>query len=90
MTEVDCALETLLDIRARLKHELPQRLSPAHKQFLSGLVRAEPDWSLLQCLHAARLPAVRWKLSNLETFRQRRPDDFFAQAVALDTGFEKA
>src|SRR3546814_1876446 len=71
MTEVDCSLEILLDARARLRRELPQRLSTAHKQFLSGLVRAEPDWSLVQCQHAAQLPALRWKLSNLETFRKR-------------------
>lgn len=49
MTEVDCSLETLLDARARLRRELPQRLSTAHKQFLSGLARAEPDWSLVRC-----------------------------------------
>ncbi len=49
MTEVDCSLETLLNARARLRRELPQRLSTAHRQFLSGLVRAEPDWSLVQC-----------------------------------------
>ena len=86
MTEVDCSLETLLDARARLRRELPQRLSTAHKQFLSGLARAEPDWSLVQCQHAAQLPALRWKLANLETFRKRRPDDFAAQSAALDTG----
>lgn len=86
MTEVDCSLETLLDARARMRRELPQRLSTAHKQFLSGLARAEPDWSLVQCQHAAQLPALRWKLANLETFRKRRPDDFAAQSAALDTG----
>ena len=59
-------------------------LSAAHKQFLSGLARAEPRWSLLQCQHASALPALRWKLSNLETFRKRRPNDFASQADALD------
>jgi len=86
MTEVDCSLETLLDARARMRRELPQRLSTAHRRFLSGLARAEPDWSLVQCQHAAQLPALRWKLANLETFRKRRPDDFAAQSAALDTG----
>lgn len=87
MPEVDCALETLLDTRIRLRRELPDRLSTAHKQFLSGLVRAEPDWSLLQCRHVAQLPALRWKLRNLETFRKRRPSAFAAQCAALDAGF---
>lgn len=51
-------------------------------------MRAEPDWSLLQCRHAAQLPALRWKLNNLETFRKRRPEDFAAQAEALDAGLD--
>ncbi|MCK2119875.1 nucleotidyl transferase AbiEii/AbiGii toxin family protein [Pseudomonas aeruginosa] len=86
MTEVDCTLDTLLETRAHLRRELPLQLTPAHQRFLSGLVRAEPDWSLLQCQHAAQLPALRWKLSNLETFRKRRPEDFAAQAALLDAG----
>ena len=86
MTEVACSLDTLLDTRARLRRELPRRLSNAHRQFLSGLARAQPDWSLLQCPHADQLPALRWKLANLSTFRKRRPQDFIAQADALDAG----
>lgn len=39
MTEVACSLETLLDTRAQLRQELQQRLSAAHRQFLSGLTR---------------------------------------------------
>jgi predicted nucleotidyltransferase component of viral defense system len=86
MTEVACTLDTLLDARARLREELPGRLSDAHKQFLAGLARAEPDWSLLRCQHVSELPALRWKLSNLEIFRKRRPHDFISQAEALDAG----
>ena len=89
MTEVDCSLDTLLEARAQLKRELPQRLTTAQKQFLRGLVRAEPNWSLLQCQHAAQLPALRWKLNNLETFRKRRPENFAAQAAALDAGLDQ-
>ena len=89
MTEVPCSLNTLLDARARMRHELPHRLTAVHRQFLSGLVRAEPDWSLMQYPHAADLPALRWKLANLETFRKRRPSDFQAQAEALDAGLNR-
>ncbi len=89
MTEVPCSLESLLEARARLRQELPRRLSAAQKQFLCGLARAEPDWSLLQCRHAAEMPALRWKLSNLETFRQRRPSDFSAQAALLEAGLNR-
>ena len=86
MTEVACPLDVLLDTRARLRHELPRRLSADQRQFLSRLARAQPDWSLLHCPHASQLPALRWKLANLDTFQTRRPQDFVAQADALDAG----
>lgn len=81
---MDCPLEALLETRTQLRQELPQRLSAAHRQFLSGLARAQPDWSLLQCPHADQLPALRWKLANLAALQKRRPRDFSAQADALD------
>jgi hypothetical protein len=43
----------------------------------------------MQYPHAAELPALRWKLANLETFRKRRPADFQAQAKALDAGLNR-
>jgi hypothetical protein len=65
---------------------LAQRLTSKQRKFLIGLARAEPDWSLLACTHASELPALRWKLENLRTFRKRRPKDFEAQARALERG----
>lgn len=83
MTRDPVELDTLIAARTQLKEELPQRLSERHRQFLTGLARAEPDWSLLHCEHAAELPALRWKLANLATFRDRRPADFERQARLL-------
>lgn len=83
MTRDPVELDTLLAARTRLKDELPQRLSERHRQFLVGLTHAEPDWRLLRCEHAAELPALRWKLANLATFRDRRPADFERQATLL-------
>ena len=85
MTAEPVGLETLLETRARLRAELPQRLTGAQRQFLAGLARAQPDWSLLQCPHAGNLPALRWKLANLQTFSKRRPGDFEDQAKVLET-----
>lgn len=86
MTEVECPLQTLLDARERLRTELPRRFADAHRQFLSGLVRGQPNWSLLQCRHVQQLPALQWKLNNLAAFQKRRPEAFEAQAAALDVG----
>lgn len=86
MTETDCTLAVLLDTRTRLRREVASRLTDAQRRFLVGLAWARPDWSLLRCPHAAELPALRWKLENLERFRKRRPSDFAAQAEALAVG----
>ena len=85
MTAHPVSLETLLETRARLRAELPRRLTGGQRQFLTGLSRAQPDWTLLQCPHAADLPALRWKLENLHTFNKRRPGDFEHQAKVLET-----
>ena len=77
-------LSTLLEARAALRKDLPRRLTSRHRQFLIGLTRGSPDWTLAECSHAAELPALRWKLTNLEIFRQRRPADFENQARILE------
>jgi predicted nucleotidyltransferase component of viral defense system len=84
MTTEPVGLDVLLETRTRLRAELPQRLTDNQRLFLIGLARAQPDWTLLQCQHAAHLPALRWKLENLQTFKKRRPDDFESHAKALE------
>lgn len=80
MTTEEVSLDQLLAVRRRLREEIPQRLTGNQKAFLVGLSQAAPDWSLLACPHAAELPALRWRLANLETFRVKRPDDFERQS----------
>ena len=84
MTTEPVSLNVLLETRAKLREELPRRLTGRHKQFLIALARAQPDWTLLQCPHASELSALRWKLGNLQTFSQRRPADFEKQAATLE------
>ena len=45
---------------------MPAALDTAEREFLRTLARAEPDWSLLDTPHLEELPAVRWKLQNLQ------------------------
>ena len=89
MADGPCRLDTLLKSRQHLRQELPTRLTPAQRQFLVGLARAEPDWSLLTVPHIAELPALRWKLANLETFRKRRPTVFAQHIQELETAFAR-
>lgn len=84
MTAERVELTTLLGVRERLFGELPRRLSDNQRTFLIGLARGEPQWSLLACTYAPELPAIRWRLENLERFRRRRPEEFERQARALE------
>lgn len=84
MTTEDIALETLLKSRERLFKELPERLKANHRRFLIGLARAEPDWSLLKCQHAASLPALQWKLTNLQKLKKTNSQKLEEQANALE------
>ena len=77
------SLEILLDVRARLRADVTQRITEKHRDFLIGLAEANPDWSLLDCEHAESLPGLRWKLINLKKFQKSRPSDFAKQADAL-------
>lgn len=81
MTVEPVSLDILLETRARMREELAKRLTEKQRQLLIGLTRAQPNWTLLQCPHASELPALRWKLNNLQTFSQRRLADFEKQAL---------
>jgi hypothetical protein len=63
MTTDPVSSHRLLESRARLRAELSQRLT-GEQQFLKGLARAQPDWTLLECPQAAEVPALRRKLAN--------------------------
>ncbi|MBX3374705.1 MAG: nucleotidyl transferase AbiEii/AbiGii toxin family protein [Phycisphaeraceae bacterium] len=84
MTREPIELEALEKARDRLLADLPSRLTAKQRAFLIGLARAEPDWSLVACPHAGDLPAIRWRLQNLEEFKSKRPDQFERQVRALE------
>jgi predicted nucleotidyltransferase component of viral defense system len=89
MTKEPVELATLEAARERLVRELPQRLNANQRAFLISLARAAPDWSLLTCPHAEDLPAIRWRLQNLERFSKTRPAECARQAEELETRFGK-
>ncbi|HRQ87378.1 MAG TPA: nucleotidyl transferase AbiEii/AbiGii toxin family protein [Bacteroidia bacterium] len=84
MTRQPVSLDELLAVRQRLFAELPASLTSQQRAFLLGLVKGEPDWSLMQCLHLRDLPAIRWKLANLSRLKQANPAKFSRQAAELE------
>lgn len=83
MTRTAVEMEELVEVRARLFRELPMALSEAHRSFLLSLVRAEPEWALMPFPHLREMPAIRWKLQNLEKLRSSNPGKFQEQSDRL-------
>lgn len=87
MTQDPVPLEILLETRRRLFAEIPTRLSGNHRSFLMSLAETHPDWSLMSCPHLAEMPALRWKLSNLERLRSCNSTKFTQQSSELKKHF---
>ncbi len=84
MTTEPVTMEALIETRERLFRELPAALDENEREFLRTLVRAEPDWSLLGIHHLEELPAIRWRLHNLEQLGRTNPETLRALGAALE------
>ncbi len=83
MTTEPVELERLLAAREQMMRELQQGLANEERRFLLSLVKAEPEWALLDIPHVKELPGVRWKLQNLERLRKTNARKFTEQSEEL-------
>jgi len=66
MTSTPVPLSDLVETRERLIADIKVRLDEKTKTFLLSLHDCEPDFDIIGYPDAANLPAVRWKLINLQ------------------------
>jgi hypothetical protein len=83
MTARPVSVAELVEARADLRAALRTGLLDRHKRFLLGLVRLEPDWDPMPFPHLRELPAVKWKILNLEKLRRTNPKRFQRQSSEL-------
>ena len=88
MTPKKIPLEALTDAGLRLKADIASRLTGPITTFLLALHDAEPDFGLIGLPEAIKLPAVRWKLFNLEKLKRKNPRKHAAQRKALEELFQ--
>ena len=69
----------LRDTRRQLRRDVVERMSPQAKEFLTSFFGLSPTWDALPFDGLERLPALQWKLHNLNMFRSRRRADFERQ-----------
>jgi predicted nucleotidyltransferase component of viral defense system len=83
MTTNAVPLQDLLVTRTRMMHVLQTGLDAEERRFLISLVAGAPDWDVLRLPHIAQLPAVQWKLLNLERLKRENPGRFAEQREQL-------
>jgi predicted nucleotidyltransferase component of viral defense system len=71
MARIPITCRDLEEARARLIRQVRRDLNHAERQFLLSLKRIEPQWDLIPVPHLAEMPAIRWKLRNLEELARR-------------------
>jgi predicted nucleotidyltransferase component of viral defense system len=70
--------------RERLVQEIKQGWTDSDRAFLLSFKRGAPDWSLLPLESLSKMPAVLWKLSNIQKLKQQNPDKHAEQLKALE------
>ena len=88
MTYEEVTVGKLEGIRSTLMEELPKALTLEQKGFLLSLVQGRPDWSKLPFPHLSELPALKWKLQNLQKLKAKNQDRFDFQYAELAKKFK--
>lgn len=85
MTVTDLPLDALLDARERLIAEIGARArAPANRRFLLSFHDLDPDWAAVGLDPAiSELPALRWKILNLQRLHGENVSKFTEQLRAL-------
>lgn len=83
MTEADVPLAALQDARAQLVDILIGGMPQAHREFLMGFKKGQPEWEKLGVAGAADLPAVRFKQGNLDKLSAERRTELIGRLGAI-------
>jgi predicted nucleotidyltransferase component of viral defense system len=66
MARLPFTYDDFVRVRERLVMELPMRITDRDRKFLLGFKAGNPDWSLAPSPMVKNLPAVQWKLGNIQ------------------------
>lgn len=74
MTDKPVALEQLYDARETLINEITGNMPDNHRAFLHSFLNGDPEWALLSTPEVANLPAVRFRMQNLQKLIEGNPE----------------
>ena len=84
MTVSETSLNMLIETREQLVAEIRSRLDEPSKLFLRSFHKLTPDWELISPSTIRSLPAIRWKLMNLERLQTENRQKYEAMLHELD------
>lgn len=76
-------LDELNLAREKLVTQLLSDLTEREKQFLVSVKSKKPQWDLIEVDHIKNLPAVKWKLLNLEKMDKKRHEDALTKLIKI-------
>ncbi len=83
MTTAPVRIEDLIAAREQMIEIVVGQMPQEHREFLIGVERGDVRWQLAGLQEVAELPAVRWKLSNLDKVSPDRRETFAANLAAI-------
>lgn len=84
MTQEPFGYEDFEAVRERLVQDIHAGLSEADRRFLLSFKSGEPEWNLFPHERLKDLPAVLWKLSNIQSLKSHNPAKHAEQLKALE------
>ena len=90
MAQQPVELADLLQAREQLIAAIHAGLTGEDRKFLLSMKARKPDWSLLGLKGIDELPAVRWKLQNLDRMTAARHEQAFRRLESVLAGAESA
>jgi predicted nucleotidyltransferase component of viral defense system len=88
MTETPISVEVLVEARSRLVATIHRKMTDADREFLIGLKKGTPEWERIPFANVDELPAVKWKLYNLNGMAKNKREKAVEKLIrVLTPGF---
>jgi len=72
MTLREVSLEELEAVRTKMVNDIHNLLTKEQKQFLMSFKKGQPDWKLFNKPGIEALPAIQWKLQNIQKMSKQK------------------
>ncbi len=83
MTDRPVSLDALIAARAALVTEIVGNMPAEHRQFLVSFETGTPEWDLIDAPKARQLPAIQWRMRNLDMLAPKKRAALVQQLVAV-------